>query len=344
MPPATFAASNLAWLATATAFKFRAGGFDFLQERAQPPDVEHPPWVDDCRSVYIDVGSGTGAQLRKMYEPGQYCGAADLETFSRLFGPPDDRRARASETGICAFGFEPNPVHRHRLGNLERYYNALGWHVHFYPYAAWKEDYFLVPNKTTELHSGPLGADHAGDDSTADARKNTLVHAIDLAAFVMSLPPGSVKLMTMDIGGAEHETISHMLQRRVLCSGVIDVVLLESRTGGSNANWEGERTVDSVRETIAAVDCGNGSSPTTAVFQDYKSRNVGYARLRCPSAAESTSIAKVIARHKITCSMLFIIATVLFIFAISFRRPRREPRVIATAGTRPKFEPGANHS
>ena len=50
-----------------------------------------------CTSVYLDVGTSVGTQIRKLYEPELFPGASVLRHFSRLFG-----RARC---GVCAIVF-----------------------------------------------------------------------------------------------------------------------------------------------------------------------------------------------------------------------------------------------
>ncbi|CAE8641288.1 unnamed protein product, partial [Polarella glacialis] len=54
------------------------------------------------------------------------------------------------------------------------------------------------------------------------------VRSIDLAAFVKSLPAHSVRLMKMDIEGAEWETLAHMLESGVLCADFIPEMFMET--------------------------------------------------------------------------------------------------------------------
>ena len=39
-----------------------------------------------CDSVYLDVGTNIGVQLRKLYEPHKYPGAPVLRIFDEVFG------------------------------------------------------------------------------------------------------------------------------------------------------------------------------------------------------------------------------------------------------------------
>ena len=66
-----------------------------------------------CEHVYLDVGSNIGVQIRKLFEPQKYPGAAVHQLFESSFGAASG----GSRCRVCAIGFEPNPRHRTRLGN-----------------------------------------------------------------------------------------------------------------------------------------------------------------------------------------------------------------------------------
>ena len=101
----------------------------------EAPDYSHPPWLRNCSRIYLDVGSNIGVQVRKLYEPAKYTGAAVLHQFTKVFGDLALRR-----TTVCALGIEPNPNQQPRLQALEAAYNTRGFRTHFYPYAAWSEE------------------------------------------------------------------------------------------------------------------------------------------------------------------------------------------------------------
>lgn len=67
------------------------------------------PLAAGCKQLYIDLGSNTGVQLLKLFEPQRFAGATLVRSFSRVF----DRASR-----VCAIGFEPNPRHAKRLQKL----------------------------------------------------------------------------------------------------------------------------------------------------------------------------------------------------------------------------------
>ena len=46
----------------------------------------HSNLLDGCYHVYLDVGSNIGVQVRKLYQPQYYPGAAALNVFKEAFG------------------------------------------------------------------------------------------------------------------------------------------------------------------------------------------------------------------------------------------------------------------
>ena len=92
---------------------------------------------------------------------------------------------------VCALGFEPNADHTERLQAIEKAYN--GWHVHFYPFAAWSSDGQMALNKAADdekfVDMGDLTKKGAhltmGQDSKVS--KRNMVRTANLADFVSSL-------------------------------------------------------------------------------------------------------------------------------------------------------------
>ncbi|KAH3691129.1 hypothetical protein DPMN_194089 [Dreissena polymorpha] len=56
----------------------------------------------DCQFVYLDLGSNKGVQIRKLYEPSLYPGAAIIPFFDKLFGHITKSSRRGN---VCSFGF-----------------------------------------------------------------------------------------------------------------------------------------------------------------------------------------------------------------------------------------------
>ena len=65
---------------------------------------------EQCDYLYFDLGSNIGVQIRKLFEPEKYPGAAVLPIFDQFFGPAESRRG-----SVCAFGFEVNPKTRREI-------------------------------------------------------------------------------------------------------------------------------------------------------------------------------------------------------------------------------------
>merc|ERR1719201_959030 len=65
-----------------------------------------------------------------------------------------------------------------------------------------------------------------------DTEGTDKVRTVNAAEFVNSLPEGSVKLVVMDIEGAEYETLAQMMQENVLCANVVNRLLIETHGWG----------------------------------------------------------------------------------------------------------------
>ena len=80
-----------------------------------------------CSAVFIDTGANLGHQIRMLYEPNLYPGNPAESIFGDVFGA--DASSRQS---VCAYGFEPSPVHERRLEALEAAYRKKGYTVSVY--------------------------------------------------------------------------------------------------------------------------------------------------------------------------------------------------------------------
>lgn len=207
-----------------------------------PSSYAHPAWLQSCTSIFLDLGSNNGVSVRKLYEPEKYGGAKLLPHLSAVFGQPDARRAPASKTGLCALGLEPNPVHHERLRMVQQSYRKQGWNVHFYPFAAWSKEGSMPLNMTgkkepaTEQKAGE--GSHLSMRSTARAAsRQVATRTVDLAAFIKSLPEHSVKLMIMDIEGAEYQSLAQLIQKNVLCHKTVQKALIAAHPWGEITHW-----------------------------------------------------------------------------------------------------------
>lgn len=227
-------------------------------------DYQHPSWLESCSSIYLDVGSNKGVQIRKLFEPSLYPGAPALALFDESYGPPEKRCRPAAESGICALGFEPNPQHYDRLRKLEAAYTKQGWHVHFY---------FVAAATNTSVTSFTGMGSEGGDEVDLGAHLNlglglwqsVLVQAVDFADFLGSLPAGKVKLMKMDIEGEEFNVLAHMAERGMLCGNVIKEAFVEVHnitsvaTWANTDYWEGKPTAEALSHFVQSRSCENGT-------------------------------------------------------------------------------------
>jgi len=211
-------------------------------EESSQQDYGHPEWIDSCKSIFLDLGSNIGVNVRKLYEPEKYPGAKLLPVLQQKFGDPEKRRSSGKTNGICALGFEPNPQHFEHLKKLESAYTDEGYHVHFYPFAAWRDDGFMSLNTTSKRAANSEDKNTQGAHLSMKSRmwpgsKDIMVRTADLSAFAKSLPPSSIQLMLMDIEGSEYETLAQMMQKNVLCQKTVNTALIEAHEWGEITHW-----------------------------------------------------------------------------------------------------------
>lgn len=193
-------------------------------------------WFQGCRYVYLDVGTNTGIQIRKLFEPELYPGASVLTIFDEMFGK--DRKQRAD---VCAVGFEPNVHHTKRLQVLEDAYNAKGWRVKIFTETAASTkdgtaEFFFDTLAAPEHHQWgasliPWQSDMKAASKTDSSGKST-VQTIDLSRFVNSYIRGTntTVVMKVDVEGAEHILLPHMIITGALCR--VDLVFAETHGFG----------------------------------------------------------------------------------------------------------------
>jgi len=186
--------------------------------------------LDGCSSIYLDVGSNVGVQIRKLFEPSKYPRATILPVFEKHFGPIEIRTQPSSETGLCAFGFEANPRQLFRLNEIEKAYNARGWRVKFMaPFIVDIVDGQQMPFNIAG--SGPgAQADLGSSITNRSATHDTVnVSTLDFPAFlkkVFSARPKKV-IMKMDIEGSEFVVLPELTRRSYLCHERVDEIFIE---------------------------------------------------------------------------------------------------------------------
>ena len=195
-----------------------------------------------CHSVYLDVGTSVGTQIRKLYEPLLFPGAKVLPLFNQIFG-------RGSRCGVCAIGFEPNPRHAWRLDKLEANLRSRGAGVLVFRAAAGGSDgttSFLI----NAIHQDSVAwSQGAHVDSLAGARRrhkeslaSVPVRRIDLARIVHTLHAqlrgkGRVAMMKLDVEGNEYEVMEHLVHARALC--LVGLATVEWHPARHDYEWQG---------------------------------------------------------------------------------------------------------
>mmetsp|Transcript_30549 Transcript_30549/g.76659 ORF Transcript_30549/g.76659 Transcript_30549/m.76659 type:complete len:315 (-) Transcript_30549:177-1121(-) len=191
--------------------------------------------ADGCRYIYLDIGSNIGVQVRKLFEPELYPAAYVHGFFNERFGPAEERKLPTEQSGICAFGFEPNRNHTARLQRLQECYRRKGWRVHFFTETA-------VTNVAADVL--PFFSDGASEyeewgTSILDPTHQSLqfnVTGVDLAQFIQDeilprdIPEGGrppVVFAKFDIEGSEFWVLPHLLLNSHLCAGHIDFATVE---------------------------------------------------------------------------------------------------------------------
>lgn len=201
----------------------------------------HPPWLHDCGSIYLDIGTQTGLQVEMLFDPTLNANSTLSRFFGRVFGQGKNRSDAGVITKLCALGIAPDPNRRKNLTKLEGRLRNDNFHVHFYNFLPWNADGLLSVNWTSST---------------------TKVVTADIMRFISTLPAGAIKLMRMDIGSYEYEVILRLIEAQQLCQGTIDNALLAVYRKGINDEWQDERTFDAIDRRVQGIDCANATWPT----------------------------------------------------------------------------------
>lgn len=127
--------------------------------------------------------------------------------------------------GLEVHAFEPNPDAYRMLVRRFRFYRR----VHCYPYAVYDQTAKIKLYRHQHTMEDPLkwstGTSLFAYKSNVDAQAPLMASAIDLASFVQKLPQ-RVKLIKMDIEGAEYQVLTHLITTGVIAK--IDHIVVET--------------------------------------------------------------------------------------------------------------------
>ncbi|XP_052784275.1 uncharacterized protein LOC128220063 [Mya arenaria] len=223
--------------------------------------------VEECRYVYLDLGSNKGVQVRKLFEPALYPGATIIPYFDKIFGNVDNRRKYA-----CAFGFEANPRHFSRLKYIENAYRRKGFRVTFYNNAVSNEqdkNVTIYSETNFDIDWGAGILDAAIVDKINMTRYE--VPTVDIVKFInkeiQPLNPKAV-LVKMDIEGSEYTVLPHMLENNVLCKNVLTSMVVEMHEWAKE-QMKSELDLNILRQRMSTQNC----APTEIVPVDDESYN-----------------------------------------------------------------------
>ena len=192
-----------------------------------------------CKHVYLDMGTNTGVQIRKLFERKLYPRARVMTHYKALFGPTPWCR-------VCAIGFEPNPEHAQRLDQLQHSLRAAGAPVHIFRAAT--SDALATMSfqsqggeapwvRSLHLNAGAKAGASAYEAQTpSTAVGHVTVRTLDLARIVHRVHSNlrringgsrgeSRILMKLDIEGGEERLLFHLARTQTLC--LIDRVMVE---------------------------------------------------------------------------------------------------------------------
>ncbi|XP_052812890.1 uncharacterized protein LOC128240326 [Mya arenaria] len=220
---------------------------------------------EECRYVYLDLGSNKGVQIRKLFEPALYPGAEILPYFDKIFGNVEQRRKYA-----CAFGFEANPRHFTRLKYIEDAYKRKGFRVTFFKNAVSNEqnkNVTIFSETNFDLDWGAGILDVAIHNKANMTRYE--VPTVDIVKFINEeikpLNPKAV-FVKMDIEGSEYTVLPHMVKNKVLCKNVLTSMVVEMH-GWAKEQMKSELDLKKLKQSMKAQIC----APTEIVPVDDES-------------------------------------------------------------------------
>lgn len=178
------------------------------------PELRIPFDLSACSKVYLDLGSNEGHQIRKLFDnylPSSPWGSL----FSFHFGDVASRRR-----DVCAVAFEPDPSHAKTQSRLQLRLVSLGVRFHTLTSPVWVTNEVMnftsvALDKTDVKRVGSSLDEKVAIGGLGVARYQR--RAFDIVQLFASLAPHARVLVKMDIEGAEHLVLQHLVSSHMLC-------------------------------------------------------------------------------------------------------------------------------
>merc|ERR1719291_580755 len=102
-----------------------------------------------------------------------------------------------------------------------------------------------------------MGAAHQDWGAHLERSNETVkVRTVDLTAFLSSLPRGKIRVMKMDIEGAEWQVLEKAIPSGVLCRDFVGRIMWEAHSWGTpNETWKGEHSREAMLDRLHKHNC-----------------------------------------------------------------------------------------
>jgi FkbM family methyltransferase len=160
-----------------------------------------------------------------------------MQAFDAFFGPAGNSRNHA----VCAYTFEPNPIHAPRLREMEAVYTSLGWNMQYFPYAVGHANgSFPLLRENSRFDQAAVLVKNASlfKLSSIGDHNSVRVEVIDLVEFIEThIAKGESRFLRedkdagrvvikMDIEGEEYKLLPNLIASGVLCR-YVDALYVE---------------------------------------------------------------------------------------------------------------------
>jgi hypothetical protein len=262
-------------------------------ERRKANDIFKPEMFNGCTHIFIDAGSNRGTHVRKLFEPQKYPGTPYFPVLDKAFGEPAWRTRSSAETGICAFGFEANPVWTETLTSISEAYAKQGWRATWFVpvfvsnHSGDTETFYVQSNgagenSDWEASTVPISSDWENPWTKTPVQETSIqVPNIDISSFMQMLNqyanPGN-RLMKMDIESAEFTVLPKFLEKKLLCKSKLTALTIEWHDKApfmypnETKYWDAEKTK---REVLSSGKCDHEEDTLVLDFDDESYRDDG---------------------------------------------------------------------